>query len=227
VKATEALLAQLKIAPDTRVLDIGSGLGGPARHIAEHSGAHVTGVDLTPLYVELAQTLSARVGMSAQTEFFQGSALDLPVADASFDLATMFHVGMNIQDKAALMRQVARVLAPGGRFALFDVMRVGAGALRFPFPWADREALSFVAPPEDYRAAAAAAGLVQLAERDRSHFALDFFAGVFASIAAKGGPPPVGIHLLMRESAGPKLQNFVAEIEAGRLAPVEMIFRKD
>src|SRR5690606_33691687 len=99
-EATAALLDQLDIGPDTRVLDIGSGIGGPARTIAERTGARVTGVDLTPDFVETARSLTETVGLSA--DFVVGSALDLPFADAAFDLATLIHVGMNIPDKPRL-----------------------------------------------------------------------------------------------------------------------------
>ena len=224
LEATEGLLAQLEIGAGTRVLDIGCGLGGTARLIADRYGAPVTGIDLTPAYVEVARQLTALVGLEA--EFHEGSALALPVADASADLATMFHVGMNIADKRGLMTEAARTLAPGGTFALFDVMRTGEGDLSFPFPWAEEAAFSFVDPPEIYRDAAKAAGLTLKAERNRRDFALDFFARVFAAIEANG-PPPVGIHLLMRETAGQKIQNYVACAKAGLIAPVEMIFAKE
>ena len=143
----------------------------------------------------------------------------------SFDVVTMFHVGMNIPDKAALMAEVARVLRPGGTFALFDVMRLDPGSLTYPFPWAEEKEFSFVDPPEIYREAANSADLIKIAERARGEFALDFFDRVFAAIAAEG-PPPIGIHLLMRETAGQKIQNYVAAVQAGMIAPVEMIFRR-
>lgn len=222
--ATEALLGQVTIAPDTRVLDIGCGLGGTARYIANSYGARVTAFDLTPDYVATARALTEMVGLEARFE--TGSALDMPVADAEFDVATLFHVGMNIEDKPKLMAEVARVLAPGGTFALFDVMRIGPGDLTFPFPWAEEAAFSFVEAPEVYRAAAAGAGLEAVAERERKAFTLDFFEKAFAAIAANGGPPPMGIHLLMRDTAGQKIQNYVDAVTAGMLAPVEMIFRK-
>lgn len=223
LEATEALLDQLDVSRDMAVLDIGSGLGGTARHMAGRFGVSVVGVDLTPAYVDAAADLSAMVGMSDRTEFRVGSALAMPVAEGRFDLATMFHVGMNIADKRALMAEVARVLVPGGRFALFDVMRgPEEGELPFPFPWAEEAAFSFVERPAVYREAAEAAGLARVAERDRRDFALDFFA----AIEEAGGPPPVGIHLLMRETGPQKIQNYVAAAKAGLIAPVEMIFEK-
>ena len=222
--ATEALLDQVSITQETRVLDIGCGLGGTARYISDKYGASVTAFDLTPLYVEVAKELTGMVGLEAA--FHVGSALEMPVADASADVATMFHVGMNIEDKTGLMAEAARALAPGGVFALFDVMRMGEGDLTFPFPWAEEAAFSFVEVPERYREAAAAAGLEPVAERERKAFTLDFFEKAFAAVAEHGGPPPMGIHLLMRETAGQKIQNYVACVKGGLLAPVEMIFRK-
>lgn len=224
-EATDALLAQLDIAPDTRVLDIGSGIGGTARHIAAGTGARVQGVDLTPVYVETAQALSRLVGLDDRTAFAVGSALDLPLEDDSFDLAMMFHVGMNIEDKDRLFAEAARVLVPGGTFALFDVMRHSEAPLTFPFPWAEAADFSFVDPPERYREAAGRAGFTPLAERERRDFTLAFFARVLARIEAAGGPPPLGIHLLMRDTAHRKIENYVKHVKAGDIAPVEMIFR--
>lgn len=224
-EATEALLVQLEIAPETRVLDIGSGIGGTARHIAAGTGARVQGVDLTPVYVETAQALSRMAGLHRRTAFAVGSALDLPVDDDIVDLATMFHVGMNIEDKEKLFAEAARVLAPGGTFALFDVMRHSQAPLTFPFPWAEAADFSFVDPPERYRDAAAKAGFVPVAERERRDFTLAYFERVFARSEAAGGPPPLGIHLLMRGTAHQKIENYVKHVKAGDLAPVEMIFR--
>ncbi|KZY47528.1 hypothetical protein A3731_29725 [Roseovarius sp. HI0049] len=224
-EATDELLNQLEITAETRVLDIGCGIGGTARHVAARAGCHVTGLDLTPDYVNAAKALSTLVGLDGLTTFRTGSALDLPLPDDAFDLVLMFHVGMNIDDKTALFAEVARVLAPGGTFALFDVMRLSDAPLTFPFPWAESAGFSFVDPPEMYRAAAEKAGLGQLAERNRLDFALDFFNRVFARMEKAGGPPPLGIHLLMGSTAKEKLQNYVTHISAGDIAPVEMIFR--
>lgn len=226
IVATDDLLDQLEISPDTLVLDIGAGLGGTARHIARTRGANVTGVDLTEAFVETAQQLSKMVGMAQSTAFRQASVLDLCFVPDSFDLATMFHVGMNVPDKTLLMAEVHRVLEPGGVFALFDVMaETEEPALSFPLPWAESPEVSFLATPETYRVAAGAAGFEQVAERARGDFALDYFAQVFRTIEAHG-MPPLGIHLLMRDTAPQKLRNYVAAIESGAVAPYEMIFRK-
>lgn len=223
--ATEALISQVTIPPGAHLLDIGSGLGGTARYLAGHHDCRVTGVDLTEEYVEVAGELGRRTGTTDRTDFHVGSATDLPFKDGSFDGAVMFHVGMNIADKHALFREVSRVLKPDAFFALFDVMRgTNHDALDFPLPWSAKPETSFVEEPGSYKKAAEQAGFALETERDRSQFALEYFAAVFAAIQDKGAPP-LGIHLLMGETASQKLQNYVANVENGRAAPTEMIFR--
>ena len=222
--ATEELVAQAGLGPDMRVLDIGSGLGGTARHIAGYVGCHVTGIDLTREFVATATELSAMVGLGSRTRFRVGSALAMPFKDASFDAALLVHVGMNIPDKRRLMAEAARVLRPGAPFLVYEVMRTGAGALDFPVPWASVPRDSFVATPGEYRDAARAAGFTVEAERERRDFALDFFRRLQARFTA-GGPPPLGSHLITGATAAEKIANQIANIESGRIAPVEMILR--
>lgn len=226
IVATDALLDQIEITTDSLVLDIGSGLGGTARHIARTRGASVTGIDLTADYVATAQALSKMCGLTQKTSFQEGSATELHFTEASFDVAVMLHVGMNIEDKTRLMSEVFRILEPGGVFALFDVMaEVGTPRITFPVPWAEAADFSFVAPPEAYRTAARAAGFETMAERSRRDFAIGFFEKVFQTIEANG-MPPLGIHILMGDTAREKLTNFTAAMRAGQIAPYEMIFRK-
>ena len=226
IEATNALLDHLEITPEMMVVDLGCGLGGTARHLVHRYGATVRGIDLTPALVETARVLNERLGLTDRITLEVGSVLDLPFEDASADLVTMFHVGMNIADKDRLFAEVARVLKPGGTFALFDVMRGAAsGDIVFPVPWSETGEMSHVAAPDDYRRAAFDAGMEEVLERDRKEFALEYFGRVFRHIEAEG-LPPVGIHLLMRETAGEKIRNYVANLEAGRITPVEMIFRK-
>lgn len=221
-EATAALFAACAPGSGEHWLDIGNGLGGTARHLATAYGCRVTGIDLTEEYVEVATDLARRTGLDGQVTFRQGSALALPFAAASFDGASMLHVGMNIADKAALCGEVRRVLKLGGRFAVYDVMRLAEGELAFPVPWANGLATSFVATPEEYRAALGAAGFGIVAERDRAGFALDFFHAMQARIAAEGRSA-LGLHILMGEAAPRKAANMIRNLEQRLIAPTEII----
>lgn len=223
IQATNDLLDQLDIGPETRVLDIGSGLGGPARHISSRYGAKLTGIDLTPDFVETATRLTDLCKLDIN--FHVGSALDIPLEDGGFDLATLIHVGMNLPDKATLFTETARVLRPEGVFAVYDVMSIAKNHPNFPVPWASTKAGSFLEPPEKYRSAAEAAGFVLLAERARVEFALDFFKKLKAD-TEKNGPSQVGLNLVMGPDTPTKIKNMIDAIKDGWIAPVEMLFKK-
>jgi SAM-dependent methyltransferase len=220
VGATEALLDPLGIGQGTRVLDLGSGIGGTARFVAGRYGAKVSGIDLTPEFVETARRLTDLVGLSAS--FTVGSALDLPFAQSSFDVVTMIHVGMNLPDKGRVFAEAARVLVPGGTFAVYDVMRFGRHPA-FPLPWATTPDASFLETPETYLAAAEAAGFALAHRRDRGEVARAFFAEMQARMA-ESGPPPVGLPMIMGEAAREKVANMVAAVTSGDIQPVEMVF---
>ena len=224
-EATAALADQLGLKAGMTLLDLGSGIGGPARFLARRYGCRVTGIDLTPEYVQVATALTRAVGLDAQVSFRVGSVTALPFAGAAFEAATLFHVGMNIADKEKLCAEVARVLKPRGVFAIYDVMRVGPGELDFPMPWAGAAHTSFVVEPERYRHALATAGFEIVAERGRRDYAIAFFRTMRARVAERG-PPPLGTHVLMGKEAPQKIANLTAGLEAGRIAPVEMIARR-
>lgn len=227
--ATLRLIESLPITAESHILDIGCGIGGPARLIAAETGARVTGIDLTETFVRVAEELSRRTGQGERLRFLCGSALDMPFDEGSFDLATLLHVGMNIADKEGLMREAARVLRAGRRLAVYDVMQTGSGAPDFPVPWAASAATSFLARPDEYADWAAKAGFEVMHECQRREEALDFFADRRAWLAnrrASGLPPPAGLNLVMGADAAAKIANLTTAIEQGHIAPVEMIFRK-
>jgi ubiquinone/menaquinone biosynthesis C-methylase UbiE len=118
----------------------------------------VTGIDLTPEYVETAKVVCGWVGLDSRISLHQGSALAMPFADRVFDRAYMLHVGMNIDEKARLCSEVSRVLRPNSLFGIYDVMRTGDGELTSPVPWATTSASSAVAKPTQYREALERAG---------------------------------------------------------------------
>jgi MPBQ/MSBQ methyltransferase len=193
--------------------------------MASRYGVDVEGIDLTREYIEVGNALTRAVGLDGKVRLAQGSALNLPYADASFDRASQFHVGMNIEDKDGLFADVARVLKPGGLFAVYDVMRVGDDALDYPVAWAEDESTSFVAPVEDYAAALAAAGLEVQATESKKDLGLAFFAKMKARMA-ESGPPPLGLHIVMGKDAAIKAANMAKNIAKGAIAPVLMLARK-
>ena len=223
--ATVPFLAALGLGPGMAVLDMGCGIGGPARFAAQDSGAHVTGIDLTAEFVETGRALSEWAGLSDRVDLVQGSITDLPFEAGEFDAAWMIHVGMNIADKPAIAVEAARVLKPGARFGIYDVMRGKDGALAYPVPWASTADESALATPAQYRAALEGAGFEIVSQTDRTEFAEAFFARLAAAQAGSNGPPPLGLHLAMGDTAPAKLANMVANIRAGRIAPVEIIAR--
>lgn len=222
--ATAELADRLALTPGMRLLDIGSGLGGAARFFAGR-GSRVEGIDLTPDYVSVANSLTRRVGLGDRCVFRVASATELPFAPASFDRATLLHVGMNVADKGRLCDEAARILRPGGLFGIYDVMRMARGTLAYPVAWAARAESSFIAEPAAYRRALERAGFALVEEHDRSELALDVFRRARARFAERG-LPALGLHLLMGADAGTKVANMIAALEAGAIAPVMMIARR-
>lgn len=165
--ATEHVLDRLRLKPGQRLLDVGSGIGGPAR-MAAMSGATVTGIDLTPEFVETATALSARVGLAENIRFVATSGEELPFDGGSFDAALMVHVGMNIPAKEAVFTEVHRVLVPGARFALYEQMLTGTGDPSYPLPWAEDARTSFLETVEDYLGHLQAAGFAVDEIEDRT-----------------------------------------------------------
>lgn len=214
--ATRYLLEQLALSPDTALLDVGSGLGGPTRLAAHLYGSSVTGVDLSPDFVRAAAMLTERVGLASLVRHVvsPGERLDLP--DASFDRAMMVHVGMNIADKRAVFAEVRRTLRPGALFALYEQLRTSAEPLTYPLPWAVDETSSFVGTPEEYEADLQAAGFAVERRENRA--------------SALAGPAPGSASALSPVAVfGPqfaaRLANNLAAVRAGSLAPVLLLAR--
>jgi ubiquinone/menaquinone biosynthesis C-methylase UbiE len=168
LEATQELGAQMELQPGMRVLDVRSGIGGPARYFAAEHQCKVTGIDLTEEYAQVASSLTRRTNLDHLAEFVQASALHLGFQAGTFDRAYMIHVGMNIADKAGVFREVRRVLRDGGMFAIFDILRSGDGEIAYPVPWALNAETSFVADVKSYRGALESAGFRVERERDRT-----------------------------------------------------------
>ena len=214
------------IAKGARLLDAGSGIGGTARALAEELDATVTGIDLTPVYVETARALSERMGFAERTRFLAGSVTDMPFGDAGFDGAFTFHVGMNVPDRPAFYSEVARTLKQDGRFCIFDVMKGPGPGMRYPAPWAETEETSFLKTPDEMRGFLEAAGFAVETAESLKDFAAEFFRKAFAAAAKADGPPPLGLHLLTGANAAEKFQNYAAALADDQIDPTIMVARK-
>jgi len=199
------------------VLDVGCGLGGTARHLAEIYNCHVTGFDLTDEYISVGKRLTDLVGLSDRVELRQGSALEIPFDDEQFDIVWTEHVQMNIADKDKFYSEIARVLRPGGRFVFHDVFRGTGDSPFYPLPWAEQESFSFLVTEAEARAIFDQVGLAIDQWNIKIHESLEFFKMVIAKIKADG-PPPLGIHLLMGGNARDKLQNYIRNLTDNRVS---------
>ena len=144
-KATGYVLDKMNLSPNMRVLDIGCGVGGPAIYAAENYGCFVTGIDLTPEFIELASERTA-LGPHRDKLYFQvADAAGLDFKDESFDAIFMMHTGMNIPNKQEVYHEAARTLKSGGKFLIYDILNIGdSGGMRYPVPWAKDESSSFL-----------------------------------------------------------------------------------
>lgn len=174
-QATLELAARMAILPQARVLDIGSGLGGPARTVAAHYRCHVTGIDLTADFCDAARELSRWVGLSELVDFKQGDATALDVEPASFDAAMTIHAAMNIADKAAVYAGIGRALKPARILAVCDVLQGEGGDVIYPVPWARDASISHLATARQMRRLLTDAGFSIIEEIDSSEESAAWF----------------------------------------------------
>ena len=223
--ATRELAALAGLPADAHVLDVGCGVGGPARTLAAEFGCRVTGLDLTAEYCRLAELLTAGTGLSDRVTIRQGSALEMPFDDGAFDGAWMQHVSMNIEDKPRLYREIRRVLRPGGVLALHEVYAGPDGTRRYPVPWAADAAIDFLVSQEEARGAIAAAGLREAQWCDVTEKSTEWFRNMLA--ARRSGPPPaLGLHLLVSDFSA-RAANVLRNLEEGRITVAMGVFARD
>lgn len=221
--ATDHLLNQLAISEDNHLLDIGCGLGGAARYVAAKYNNRVTGIDLTPEYIEAGNRLSGWLKLDRCVSLDEGSALSMPYQDNTFDGSYLLHVGMNIDDKTALFKEIYRVLKPGAFLGIYDMMRQHAGELAYPVPWATDSHTSQLSSPEVYQKALNDAGFEIAKVNNRRDFAMDVFDQLRAKAKDSRGPNPLGLHILMQGSSADKVRNMVDNVTKNLIAPVEII----
>lgn len=226
-KAATLELARLAgLRAGDRVLDLGGGLGGPARTLARELGCRVTVVDVTEDYCRVGGMLTAGTGLSGRVDFVVASALDPPFGDGSFDVVWTQHSSMNIEDKDRLYAEARRVLRPGGRLALHELMTGRRIPVRFPVTWATGQSQSFLRPPAAVREILTG-GFAELAWRDVTEPTLTaIMAPSPPHTERPAAPSPLGLHLLLGERYGEMQRNLVRNLSEGRVAIVQGVFER-
>ena len=221
--ATLALAELLAPEAGQAGLDIGSGLGGPARAVAATYGCQMTGLDLNPTYVRVATEFSRRSRLTGQTTFVEGNALVMPFADASFDFGMTQHTAMNIPDRVGLYTEIRRVLNSGAKLAIHDVVLGNGQPIEFPFPWASRAELSAVVAVETMNEALQSAGFREFVFRDTTEDAKAFFAQNQAAPDSASGKLPANLVALIGPEFAPLLGNYAKHVADGRLRVIQTI----
>lgn len=225
IVATKELVELLKPQPGELLLDIGSGIGGPARWFAAKCGVRVTGVDLTPEFCAAAEALNRATGLADEITIKQGSALALPVADNTFDRAYSQNVIMNIADKRRFYSEAFRALKPGGVLALSNLCRGAAGEFIYPVPWAETAATSFLATPDEMRADLLAVGFAIVVFNDTTAATLPATIRNRERLEREG-LGALGTHLIMGERLREMQINSARNQEAGLGRTIEALVRK-
>ena len=226
IDATEDLAQDLEVSPTDHILDVGSGIGGPARYLARRFGCRVSGIDLTAEFCDVARHLTAQLGLTERIAFEQGNALAMPFDDAAFDGAYTMNVSMNIADKRAYFAEIHRVLKAGAWFRLSEIAQGPGGAPNYPTPWARTASSSFLATPAETYANLEASGFTIESRRYTAEAALAYAAHSRAVVDAGGKPPHRAVALVHGDIAEEAMANTGRALKEGCTVPIEVICRK-
>lgn len=209
-EAVDRLLPSLGVTPAMTVLDVGSGLGGPARQIARITGCRVVGVDVTSAYVETATALTLAAGLAGQVQFLNTDIARLDRSD--FDAACTMHTQMNVADKKTFFTAIANRLRPGARLATFEVCRAGHDDPVLPLPWTIDGTDSFLATSAQLRATIEDSGFETVEWVDETAWIRHWYQGLGDRLAtaATAATLPTLLH------DGPtRMMNFAGAIANG------------
>jgi ubiquinone/menaquinone biosynthesis C-methylase UbiE len=226
LEATVELAALMRAGPADHILDIGSGIGGPARYFASRFGCRVTGIDLTPEFCDVARHFTRLLDLGDRVAFEVGDALTMPFPESSFDGAYSMNVSMNIADKRSFYREIHRVLKPGMWLMLSELAKGEGGELDYPTPWAASAHTSFLSTPEDTRGSLQEAGFDVIRLHSTLEEARAFGARSRAMVERGDKPPHRAVMLIHGELATQAMANTARGLSDARIVPIEVLARK-
>ena len=206
-------------------MDVGCGIGGPCRMLADEFGCQVTGIDLSEEFIRTATKLSDLVGLSDHTTFVCGDATDLPFKDQSFDAVWTQHVQMNVKDKVKFYSEIYRALKDGGTFIYYDIFKKNGEEVNYPMPWANEPAISFLVEMSGTQDILNELGLSQVQVTDETDNGIVFFENLVGKIQ-KSGPPKLGLNVLMGDTTKSKIINLLNGLKAGKLMLQSGVYNK-
>ena len=223
--ATRELIKLANFTPDMHILDVGCGVGGSTRRLSHETGCCVTGIDLSDEYIDVAEQLTQLLNMQERVRFHAASALELPFEENLFDGAWSIQMGMNIEDKLSWLKEVYRVLKPGGRAVFYEVCGNKNTPVYFPVPWAQDSSMSFLVPPESFREVFIDAGFDIEVWNDKTDLAQQAFAHM---TEPEGEPelPELGVHLLVGNDILTKAYNLHRNLDEERVSLIETVVVK-
>ena len=223
--AVKIVSQELNLNKKSNVLDLGCGLGGPARLISEINNCTVEGIDLMPGYINAGNKLSEMVGLRDKVSLMSGNVLNLPYDNETFDASYMVHVGMNISNKLSLMKNVYRVLKNKGIFAIFDQIKLNNNRTKLPLPWASKQRQSSIGSIDDYKSSLTKAGFTILKFDIMNETALKWIQKSIINLN-HNNKKGLAFNLLMGKSFQEKYFNLIDEIKKGNLSPALIISMK-
>jgi len=225
IGATKDLGKRMPITKNQKILDVGCGLGGPARYYAKEFKCHITGVDITPSFIEIGNNFNRLTSMSTMVDLYVGNGEKLEFEDEVFDGAYSQHVTMNISDRMKFFSEIYRVLKKGSFFAFTEHGLGPECDPIFPLPWADNQEMSFLLPLENTNAILKEIGFQKIKIIETGD---KYIAGYEKLIQKqpKSEKPTLGIHVIGGSSMHERSINSMRSIKENRTLPFEIVCEK-